>query len=89
MNEKQYLGLVASLGCIITGLPAQIHHPRFAGYMAVKSPDWLAIPLCPDLHRMRHEQPAEFEALHGSEVELLARTIRAVVQTLDKERIPF
>lgn len=93
MNEKRYVSLVCSLGCIVTGRPAVPHHPRFAGYAGKRAPDWLVIPLCPELHTdgpdAYHVDRSRFEMLHGTEVELLARTIQAVVQHLDKNQLPF
>jgi len=80
-SEKSYMGRVAALGCIIPdcGSPAVLHHPRFCCGMAQRASNFLVIPLCPDHHAGAlsiHKSPRQFENLFGSEVDLLAETIR-------------
>ena len=83
--EKDYMDVVASLGCIITGKPAVLHHPRFCVGMSQRASNFLVIPLAPELHTgkefygqsIHHGQP-EFESKYGREEELLARTIEKV-----------
>lgn len=90
MRIKQYKGVVASLGCIICGGPAELHHPRAGRGMSQRGSDWLCIPLCPGHHRLGtsyaqpsvHGAPQDFRARHGEEMDLLAETIRRVVGTL-------
>lgn len=75
---KAYKDKVASLGCLICGGPADLHHPRFASGMAQRSPDWLVIPLCQEHHQggySVHGSPSLFLKIEGTEQELLARTI--------------
>lgn len=66
---------VKSLGCLICGAPAEAHHlpdPR---------DDLRTIPLCPKHHRTEYGEQAyhysrpNFTARHGSDDELLARTL--------------
>lgn len=54
--------------------------------MGQRSPHYLVIPLCPDHHQSGgagvayHASPKQFEALYGTELDLLAQTIEAAVQ---------
>jgi hypothetical protein len=66
---------VKELGCLICGAPAEAHHlphPRN---------DLRTIPLCPFHHRTEYGSQAyhysrrNFNALHGSDEELLAKTM--------------
>lgn len=80
-SEKSYMGRVAALGCIIPdcGSPAVLHHPRFCCGMSQRASNFLVIPLCPEHHAGElsiHKSPRQFEKLFGSEVDLLAETIR-------------
>ena len=81
MNIKQWKSRVTDMGCIICGGPAELHHPRFAAGMAQRAPDALVIPLCPNHHRLGgigtalHAGQVTFEQNHGTEAELLAKTI--------------
>jgi len=81
--ERKYLGRVAALGCLICGSPAQIHHPRFGQGLSQRAPNWLAIPLCPEHHQGNaegdisvHGSPEQFKNFYGSELDLLADTIK-------------
>lgn len=73
--EKRHMAKVADLGCLIHGTPAEVHHvtiitPRNNG---------LVIPLCPECHRGAfsiHNSKRQFEAVHGTELEMLAETNR-------------
>ena len=84
MNVNQYKNFVASLGCILCGESADLHHPRFACGMGMRSSDWLVIPLCKFHHQdgaygqAIHNGQQEFEANHGTEQALLAQTIKQV-----------
>ena len=95
MKDKQYMSMVASLGCIICGQAANLHHPRFAAGLAQRASDRLVIPLCPWHHQdgpwgtALHKGQENFEKQHGSEQELLAKTITAVVDLLEQDRMPF
>lgn len=81
--ERRHLNRIQRLGCIIDGCEAQaeIHHPRFAAGMSQRSSHFLAIALCPMHHRLGglgvalHAGQQTFEAMYGTEAELLAKTI--------------
>ena len=90
-SESQWLDRVASLGCIVCRnegrhSDAQIHHLRTGRGLGQRSPHFLVIPLCPDHHQnggvgvAYHASPKQFEALYGTELDLLAQTIEAAVQ---------
>ena len=82
--ESDYLGRVASLGCMLCdefgqpGIPAQVHHIRSGQGMSQRAQHWLTVPLC----RACHQGP---QGIHGdqtllriakmSEMDLLAKTI--------------
>lgn len=88
--EKIYLDRVSSLGCIVcrdhegADTPACIHHIREGQGMGQRAKNWLAIPLCPQHHQTGgvgvafHASPQAFQALYGSELDLLARTIELI-----------
>ena len=54
--------------------------------MSQRASDWLAIPLCPDHHRLGghgvalHAGQETFEQNFGREAELLAKTIKEIVR---------
>lgn len=81
-----YLSKVADLGCLICRRQAEIHHVRFGQGMSQRASDYLVIPLCPAHHRTGgygvaiHAGQKQFELQHGSELELLAQTIKEVTQ---------
>ena len=79
--EKDYHGLVAELGCIIPECynPANIHHIREGCGMSQRASDYLVIPLCKDHHQGSlsiHGSKRQFVNLFGTELSLLAETIR-------------
>jgi hypothetical protein len=80
-SEKSYMSKVADLGCIIHGTPAQLHHIRESQGMSMRASNFLVIPLCPECHTGSfsvHKTPKQFEAVYGSELDLLALTIERV-----------
>lgn len=86
-TKKTYMDTVASLGCLICGEPAELHHPRAALDIAgvgKKANDWLVLPLCPRHHNSGaygegiHASYEAFRRNHGSESELLARVIEQI-----------
>lgn len=87
MNKKEYMKLVAELNCIVTGAPAQLHHPKSIGCGAgQKCSDWLVIPLS----KKNHDDIHKHMNIDGKdEADLLAETIQAVVQKINKEKTPF
>lgn len=79
---NKHLEKVSSLGCIVCGGTACIHHPRFAVGMSQRASDYLGIPLCPEHHQHGayghavHNGYREFAKNYMSEEEMLAETIR-------------
>ncbi len=85
--EKHHLETVAGMGCIVCsragnpGVPAEIHHIRAGQGTGQRASDYLVIPLCHDHHRTGgpgvaiHAGQRQWEALYGSELDLLAETI--------------
>ena len=79
-KEKAHMGRVAELGCIICGMPAEVHHlPRQGG----QKDNMRCIPLCPLHHRHGnasvaiHSGRKSFEkAFNTTEDKLLAKTLR-------------
>lgn len=88
--EKKYLDRVAQLGCVVCRnagygpTPAVIHHIKEGTGIGQRACDFLVIPLCPVHHTeggigvAYHRGPRRFEALYGSELDLLAQTIKEV-----------
>lgn len=76
--EQRHLNIVASLGCIVCGRPAQIHHPRDGQGMAQRAPHCDAIPLCIQHHTdggygvAIHAGQNKWEETFGTEAHLLA-----------------
>jgi hypothetical protein len=76
--ENAHLDRVASLGCLICQQPAEVHHIREGQGISQRASHFLTVPLCPDHHRGSlsiHASKRQFEALYGSELDLLAQTI--------------
>ena len=78
--EKRHMGRVAELGCIICGMPAEVHHLPTQGGKRLHE---RVIALC-DLHHRHgnsgvaiHSGRKSFEKAHGTtEDKLLAKTLR-------------
>ncbi len=78
---------VASLGCVVCRnlgfgpTPASVHHIRTGQGMSQRASNYLVIPLCPQHHTdggkgvAIHAGQQSFEAIYGSELDLLAQTI--------------
>ena len=86
MNLEQYHQLLREIGCIFTGRPPSLHHPRFCVGMSQLASDWLVIPLAPELHNQGnygqciHNGQIDFEKNMGmTEQEMLAETIKRVL----------
>jgi hypothetical protein len=73
---------VAALGCIITGLPAQVAHTHGGSVSDVLGPDyrsgmsqrqnhWLVLPLCPELHLALDRDVRAWELRWHSQILLL------------------
>lgn len=82
---KRYMNAVASIGCIICGAPAQIHHIRTE--LNSKS-DLLILPLCPYHHTdgpsgdAIHNGKFEFRCLYGTEFSLLAKVLDNIARRI-------
>ena len=79
-QDKDHMGRVAALGCIICGMPAEVHHiGRQGGQRGKALQD--CIPLCPTHHRHGntgvavHSGRKSWEANFGTERELLAKCL--------------
>ena len=91
-SEKRWLSDVASLGCVAcrnSGYGetlAEVHHVRAGVGKGQRAADTDTIPLCPPHHRGTlhpmvpsiHLDKRRFEREFGTELELLAQTIRDV-----------
>lgn len=77
--ERQHLGKVAAIGCIICRMPAEIHHVRSGMGMGQRNTNFNVIPLCHKHHRTGghgvalHAGKKTFEEKFGTELELLER----------------
>ena len=74
-KESRHMGRVAELGCLICQQPANVHHIRSE---RIKN-DFLTIPLCREHHQgdfSIHMSKRQFTAIYGSELELLAKTLK-------------
>ena len=71
---------VSQLPCVACGsIGVHVHHIRTE---RIKD-DYLTIPLCPDCHTgdfSIHMSKRQFEDVYGSELHLLAKTIKALNQ---------
>jgi hypothetical protein len=83
MKDREHYRRVAELGCIICRAPAEIHHltgPQHRG-MGQKADFTKTIPLCHRHHRTGgpgvaiHAGKKTWEALHGTEEELLLKAL--------------
>ena len=79
-SEREYLGKVAALGCMICKMPAEIHHIRTGqGHMRAKHTQ--VIPLCHRHHRTGgygvaiHAGIKGWEENFGSELDMLEKVI--------------
>ena len=79
-KEKAHMGRVAELGCMICGMPAEVHHLPVQGG---QKDNMRCIPLCPLHHRHGnagvavHSGRKSFEKAHGTTEEiLLEQTLR-------------
>ena len=78
-QEKRHLGRVAELGCIVCDSPANIHHIREGQGVGMRASHYLTIPLCREHHQGEfsiHNSRREFQNIYGSELDLLAQTIK-------------
>jgi hypothetical protein len=88
--EREYMDLVASLGCIICRRPPELHHPRCLAGMGQRSSHMDVIPLCFDHHRgstmsAHGRDRKEFFDTYGTELELLDQTKELVELRRDSD----
>lgn len=86
MRKKDYIKLVRSMGCMVCGDLAEIHHIRSMSGMSQRATSFLVVPLCSVCHRTGPD------AIHQStrnERELLSKTIEKVVTMLENNQMPF
>jgi len=80
--EREHLSKVASLGCLVCQRPANVHHIRPVGLgIGMRSGHYQTIPLCRDHHQGQfsiHNCKEQFEAMYGTEEELLHRTLKEI-----------
>ena len=90
MNGRQYMGLVAQVPCVLcsrNGTPQNgrtfVHHIRDGQGMQQRAADWLTVALCESCHVGRggvHGDKTLLRIAKVSEIDLLADTIKAVMQ---------
>jgi len=76
-KSKKYLQAVAQLPCVLTGMPAQVHHCIGHGVsgMGLKAGDDLTFPLSPEMHDKLHRYGYKaWENEHGSQQAWAKRT---------------
>lgn len=75
-GERRHMGKVKELGCLIhDGTPGNVHHLTFS----TPRDNMLVINLCDECHVGEfsiHKTKHQFLAVHGSELSLLAETLR-------------
>jgi hypothetical protein len=62
-KEPTYLGFIASLGCLVCGCPATVHHVTSDGYKRLARSDRRVAPLCCRHHQIQHGPRESVEAL--------------------------
>lgn len=82
--ERDHMGRVASLGCIICGAPATVHH--CGTYMGGGRNHMKTIPLCwrhhlgPEGIDGKQMAKRKWEELYGTEEQLMQRTMMAMAR---------
>lgn len=75
--EREHMGKVAELGCMICAMPACVHHITTGVGMGQRASHYETIPLCPTHHQHGgygvaiHAGKKEWERLYGTELQLL------------------
>ena len=85
LPEQIHLTIVAELGCLVCGRPNQVHHIREGQGMGQRSSHFLTIPLCAEHHTgpmSIHGARQWFQDTHGTELDMLARTIAKIEEVL-------
>jgi hypothetical protein len=85
--ETEHMGRVASLGCIICGKDAEIHHITGGKSLSQRASHFEVLPLCFEHHSAQtplsfghtvHKGVKSFEKNYGTQTELLAKTRKAL-----------
>ena len=92
-QEKEYVNLAVKGGCIICGEPAVWHHlPEARGCNA----HTCGYGLCPKHHtgtaysgQSIHSSRLLFTLKHGTELELMQKTLLRVIAELSRQTVPF
>lgn len=90
MSGSDYMGLVASLGCILARLGfeaecsgrIEVHHIRHGQGMTDRASDYLVLPACTAHHTGKlgvHYPKSLYTRTGFSELDLLAKTIELVM----------
>ena len=86
-DEKDYLGRVARLGCIVCGAPACVHHIRAGMGMGMRASHYDTIPLCWDHHQGPHGihtlGTKVWQKIYGYERELVERVKKLLTKNSD------
>ncbi len=81
---KRHMGQVAQLPCLACGVSGvHVHHIREGQGASQRAPDFFTVPLCPECHQggfSIHGSPRSFTNIHGSELDMLARTLEQLEQ---------
>lgn len=84
VKSKKYLDWVRTLPCAITGkYGVHAHHliGHGQGGMGLKASDFLAFPLCPELHQELHDHGwKQWEELHDSQWKHVAKTMHLALE---------
>ena len=83
--EREHMGEVAALGCIVCSRPAQVHH---IGNQGTRASSYQTIPLCSGHHMdygfgdAIHQGRRTWESRYGTEKELLAKTLKLLKKSV-------
>ncbi len=84
LTVTAWKALVAELGCLICGSPANLHHVREGQGMSQRASDWLVVPLCREHHQGNTgiHSGRFYHLFKKDELDLLAETIAGVVKVV-------
>lgn len=75
----KYLDWIREQPCCVCGQQAEAHHVKIRGLhlggMGMKGPDLFSISLCHHHHMAFHQDPKEWESLHGGQTFYLLKTL--------------
>ena len=81
--EREYMGYVATLGCVCCKrIPVEVHHPIVGRFSQKRAPHFHTIPLCDTHHQGKwdpsgpaiHKDRAEWVELYGADYDYIAET---------------